>query len=299
MPSSEFTLNQLPQIGVGLGLRGEIFEETMKATAHIDWLEITPENYTARGGLALERLNMALSHYPLISHGVTLSIGSTDAFDETYLQQLEALFAQVNPLWFSDHLCFSGINGSYSNDLLPLPRTRETVDHLVQRIQSIQKRFNRPFLIENISYYMHYPNQEMTEAAFLTAILEQSNCGLLLDVNNVYVNAKNHGDNPLDFLSQIPLERVVQIHIAGHDVYPEGIIDTHGQAVCEDVWALLEWVLNRCQPRGVMLERDLDIPPFAEIEAELAQLRKLWNATQPASAKTLTIQQRTAARLSV
>jgi uncharacterized protein (UPF0276 family) len=273
-------LKEQAPLGVGLGLRGEIFEETLAASKQIDWLEITPENYMGRGGLAQERLTRAQSAYPLVSHGVTLSLGSVDPFDEAYLKQLELLFQQINPPWFSDHLCFSGVDGTYSNDLLPLPRTAEAVNHVVKRIRYIQDRFARPVLIENISYYLDYPGQEMSEAQFLSEILEQSDCGLLLDVNNVYVNAQNHHGDATEFLSALPLERVVQLHVAGHNHYPEGIIDTHGAAVCPEVWALLTWVLQRCKPLGVLLERDLDIPPFAELLDELQQIRAIWDATQ-------------------
>lgn len=273
-------MNSLPSLGVGLGLRSEIFTDTLDAADVIDWLEITPENYMNRGGIALDQLEQAMAAFPLVSHGVALSLGSVDAWDEAYLSDLEKLFKKVDPPWFSDHLCFSGVDGSYSNDLLPLPRTHEAVAHVVRRIREVQTRFDRPFLIENISYYLEYPGAEMSEAEFISRIVEQSDCGLLLDINNVYVNARNRGENPLDFLRNIPLERVAQIHIAGHQEYPDGIIDTHGEAVCEDVWSLLTWVLTRSRPAGVLLERDLNIPPFAELEVELDRIRTIWNMTQ-------------------
>ena len=270
-----------PVLGVGLGLRSSLLEDTLAATDLLDWLEITPENYMGRGGSSQRQLERIKAAYPLVSHGVSLSIGSVDRWDEHYLTALEALFETINPPWFSDHLCFSGIQGRYFNDLMPLPRTWEAVAHCVQRIRAIQERFERPFLVENISYYLDYPDSELSEVQFLGEILEQSDCGLLLDVNNLYVNHVNRpgqGDlEPHSFLAALPLERVVQIHVAGHNYYPEGGIDTHGSPVRDNVWELLDWTLSRCNPCGIMLERDLDIPPFAELTPELRKLRQLWD----------------------
>jgi len=271
-----------PVLGVGIGLRSALLEDTLAATDLIDWLEITPENYMQRGGRARRMLTRAHASYPLVSHGVNLSLGSIDPFDVAYLHDLKALFDWVQPAWFSDHLTLSSVDGLYFNELIPLPRNAETVRHVVRRIQFIQDYFQRPFLIENASFYLDDPDATLNEADFLTAILERSDCGLLLDVNNVFVNATNHRRDPLDFLSSIPLERVVQIHVAGHTRYPEGIVDTHGDAVCADVWALLDWTLQRCRPCGVMLERDIHIPPFAELRPELETIRHYWNQSQKA-----------------
>jgi uncharacterized protein len=270
-----------PILGVGLGLRHPLLDETLAASDLIDWLEFTPENYMGKGGRSHHVLDQALEIYPLVSHGVSLSIGSIDPWDELYLQQLEKLFEKVNPPWFSDHLCYSGVDGSYFNDLIPIPRTQDAVDHLVNRIRFIQNKFNRPFLIENISYYLEYPQNELDDASFLAEILEKSDCGLLLDVNNVYVNAQNKGFDPIGYLQKLPLERVVQLHIAGHTHYPEGIVDTHGNPVCDDVWDLLEWTLAHSTPCGVLLERDLNIPPFEELEAELIKIKSYWNKAYP------------------
>jgi len=269
-----------PTLGVGLGLRTEIYEETLAARDLIDWVEITPENFMGRGGRALARLQEVKPIYPMVTHGVTMSIGSLDPLDEAYLEDLEALFTRINPPWFSDHLCFSGFGGTYSNDLLPLPFTQESIEQVVSRIQKLQDRFQRPFLLENISYYLHHPDHDMHETEFFNAILEKADCGLLLDVNNVYVNSQNHGSHAKTFIESLPLERVVQLHVAGHSHFPEGIVDTHGDTVCDDVWDLTRWVLERCKPAAVLLERDLDIPPFEELASELKLLRSLWNETQ-------------------
>ena len=270
---------QCPYLGVGLGLRSELFAETL-ACPDIDWLEIIPENFMGKGGSALEILDQAAQAFPLVSHGVNLSLGSVDPWDETYLNQLAELLERIQAPWFSDHLCFGHIDGRYFNDLMPLLRTRESVDHLVNRIRFIQSRFGRPFLIENISHYWEIPAHALSEADFLAEILEHSDCGLLLDINNIYVNALNHGTDPVTFLSRLPLERVVQIHIAGHHRYPHGVVDTHGSSVCEEVWQLLDYVLTQCRPRGIMLERDQYFPDFSEIRQELQQIRTIWERSQ-------------------
>lgn len=265
-----------PILGVGLGLRSALLEETLAATDLLDWLEITPENYMGKGGKPLQNLMRAQALYPLVSHGVSLSIGGTDDWDPLYLKQLKELFELIKPPWFSDHLCFSGIDGMYFNDLIPLPRTTEAVNHVADRIRFLQDTFQIPVLIENVSFYMDYPANTLSDAEFHSAILEKANCGLLLDVNNIYVNSINHGWDALAYLDALPLGRVVQIHVAGHHEYPEGLIDTHGNAVKDDVWELLDQTLSRCRPCGVMLERDLYIPPFEELKPEILKIREFW-----------------------
>jgi uncharacterized protein (UPF0276 family) len=268
-----------PVLGVGLGLRRPLLEDTLAASNLIDWLEFTPENFMGRGGHVRHMLEQAQARFPLVSHGVSLSLGSIDPLSEDYLIELEALFAWTKPHWFSDHLCFSSVDGHYFNDLLPLPRTEETVRHVAQRVQQLQDRFQRPVLIENISQYLNPPGDELPDAEFISRILEQADCGLLLDVNNVYVNSQNHQFDPYDFLSQIPLERVVQIHVAGHHQFPEGLVDTHGAPVIDSVWDILRWTMTRCHPCGVMLERDTDIPEFTELIPELQAIRQIWQET--------------------
>ncbi|MBY0450916.1 MAG: DUF692 domain-containing protein [Cyanobacteria bacterium] len=276
-----------PTLGVGFGLRRPLFQETMAHTQLIDWLEITPENYMGKGGKALRQLEEAMSRFPLVSHGVSLSIGSTDPWDEQYLSQLERLFEHVNPPWFSDHLCFSGINWNYFNDLIPLLRTPDVVNHVVDRICFLQDRFQRPVLIENASFYLEYPENKLSDSEFHAQILEKADCGLLLDVNNVFVNSQNHGFDPIAYLNDLPLNRVVQIHTAGHHIYPEGRIDTHGNPVCAEVWDLLDYTLSVTRPCGVMLERDLYIPEFDELRPELEKIRTLWEKHYATEQKAL------------
>lgn len=276
MGGSDFlkSISQLEDLGVGIGLRNALFEETLEAREQIDWLEIVPENYMGKGGFHLDSLRQCMAHgFRLISHGVGLSIGSVDDLDAEYLRQLKVLFQVIGPPWFSDHLCFSSVDNVHLHDLLPLPFTWEAVDHVVSRIRQIQQAFDIPFLIENVSYYTQFSHQEMTEAQFISEILEQADCGLLLDVNNVYVNAQNHQEDPIAFLDQIPIERTVQIHIAGHYRDEHLVIDTHGEPVCLQVFDLLANVLNRTTVKGILLERDTNIPPMSEILEEISQIR--------------------------
>ncbi|MEM0951124.1 MAG: DUF692 domain-containing protein [Cyanobacteria bacterium P01_H01_bin.74] len=277
-----------PVLGVGLGLRSD-FKDTLYNYGNygyaIDWLEFTPENYMGNTGLmARNRLQKAARHFPMVSHGVSLSIGGSDPISKQYLTDLKEIFAEVRPHWFSDHLCFSTHNGQYFNDLLPLPKTQKTATHVADRIKAVQDCIQLPFLIENISYYVNTPYDALSDAAFVTMILEKADCGLLLDVNNVYVNACNFKTDPIDFLQAIPLDRVVQLHVAGHQQFTENgettLIDTHGATVCPDVWALLRWVLMRCQPSGVLLERDTNMPAFEDLMAELHTIHRIWQETQ-------------------
>ncbi|MBX2860593.1 MAG: DUF692 domain-containing protein [Vampirovibrio sp.] len=267
-------------MGVGLGLRRPLVDETLTSTDLLDWVEVTPENYMGKGGRSQEILAQAKEVYPLVSHGVSLSIGSVDPWDSEYLRQFREFLDVAQSPWFSDHLCFSGVDGVYFHDLIPLPRTKETVAHCAARIRELRDRLEKPVLVENVSYYLRYPEDELSEADFVAEVIEQADCGLLLDVNNVYVNTQNHGGDPYAYFSRIPLERVVQIHTAGHHKYPEGLVDTHGSEVCEDVWTLLAWVLERSRPCGVMIERDTYIPAFEELKPEIQRLRQLWEATQ-------------------
>jgi len=265
----------LPVLGVGLGLRSEIARETFGRSESIDWLEFTPENYLGFGGITRSRLEEAGTAFPLVSHGVSLSIGGTDPLDMNYLKALKALLDQFDVPWWSDHLCFTSANGRSTHDLLPLPWSKEAVDHIVKRVRTVQEYIGRPFLLENISFYMTMPGAEMTEAQFLGEILEKADCGLLFDVNNAYVNSINHGFDPVEYMNQLPLERIVQIHIAGHLVHSRKIIDTHGEAIVEPVYELLSQVLGRIRVNAILLERDQNFPPFEQLLTELATIRRI------------------------
>jgi len=272
--------DQLPTLGIGLGFRKDMADDTLNNADRIDWLEIAPENYMGIGGRAHDLIEKAGERFPVISHGLNLSIGSTDDLNREYLRELKAVLDFVDAPWWSDHLCFASVEGAYMHDLLPLPFTREAVRHIAERIKIVQDYIERPFLFENISFYMYAPACEMTEAQFISEIAETADCGLLLDVNNVYVNAINHKFDPRKFIDQLPLERTVQIHVAGHKKIRDVIIDTHGAPVIEPVHELLAYVLERTVVKGLMLERDQNFPEFEEILGELDLLRTIAGRTQ-------------------
>ena len=276
------TYGQLPQLGFGLGFKDVYLDKIIAQqdeadyVCQIDWLELIPENYMGKGGYSAQILKTLVEQdFPMASHGVGLSLGSVDPLNTEYIDSLQQLFELVQPVWFSDHLSFSSVNGQYFNDLMPLPFTQEAVEVCVEKIKTIQQQLHVPFLIENISYYTHVPvPNAFTEAEFITQVVEKANCGLLLDVNNVFVNAFNHGYNALDFLQQLPLERVIEIHIAGHEQDGDLIIDTHAEPVCADVFELLKWVYPRCpNVKGVLLERDSNLPSFEVLIQELQHVK--------------------------
>lgn len=265
---------KLPHLGVGLGLRRQIFEDILKHKKEIDWLEIAPENYIFRGGEPLQKLLICKKYFPIIPHGLNLSIGGTDPFDKTFLKEIKNFFNLIHPPWFSDHLCFNYVEKTYIHDLIPLPYNKKVVKNVVNRIKKLQDYFELPFLVENPSYYMVL-DKEMKEEDFISEIIEKADCGLLLDINNVYVNSKNHKYDPIKFLENIPLERTVQVHIAGHLNKGKIIIDTHGENIINDVYNLLRELLKRCSPKAILLERDYNFPPFNSLIKEIRQIRKI------------------------
>jgi uncharacterized protein (UPF0276 family) len=275
MPDFLDTKKRLPNLGIGLGLRRELASQTLESRGRIDWLELVPENYMGLGGACRERLESAREKFPLVTHGINLSIGSTDDLNSEYLSKLKKLLDFVDAPWFSDHLCFTSCDGIYMHDLLPVPRSREAIDLIAEKVKRIQGTIERPFLLENISYYMNVPGCEMNDSQFLAQVVEKADCGLLLDVNNVYVNSLNHHFDPFQYLDQIPLERTVQIHVAGHKQGCEHVIDTHGAPVVEPVFELLQYVLERIDANGVMLERDQNFPEFEEILSEVDRIREI------------------------
>ncbi len=274
--------NKLPNFGVGLGLRRELYSPILRHKNQIDWLEIAPENYICRGGEIFERLVNAKKYFPIIPHGLNLSIGGTEPFDPALINNVKKLFKIIDPSWFSDHLCFNYVEKTYIHDLIPLPYNKVTVKHLVNRIKKAQDIFQVPFLIENPSYYMVIDN-EMSEADFISQILEKADCGLLLDINNVYVNSKNHKYDPIRFLDSIPIERTVQVHIAGHLNRGKIIIDTHGEPIIRDVYNLFGELLKRCTPKAVLLERDFNFPKFSELLNEIKKIKTIMKSFKKAA----------------
>lgn len=264
--------------GFGLGLRPSHYESLLEDGAAIDWLEIISENYLVPGGRPLWMLDRIAERYPLVMHGVSLNIGGSDPLDRNYLRALSRLAKRVRPLRISDHLCWTGHGGVQLHDLLPLPQNEQTVRHVAARVRQVQDTLGSQLLLENVSSYYRHADDTLDEAAFLAAIVAESGCGLLLDVNNVYVNAHNHGFDAVDFLQRLPLHAVQQIHLAGHsdDALGSGLlVDTHDAPVCEGVWHLYGEAVRRFGPVPAMIERDDDIPPLQALLDELAIARRV------------------------
>jgi uncharacterized protein (UPF0276 family) len=261
--------------GIGLGLRRAYARELLATDRRIDWLEVTPENWVGFGGERARLLHACAERWPLVSHSVSLSLGGPDPLDAPLLDSLEALRQQTDFAWWSDHLCYSSANGVHFQDLLPLPFSEEAVEHTASRIREAQQRVDAPLLVENISYYAHMPGGEFDDATFVRSVVERSGCGLLLDVNNVYVNAVNHGFAPRAFIDAMPLERVRQLHIAGHTRQDDGlIIDTHIGPIIDEVWELYRYTLRRAgRLIPTLVEWDQDLPPLDEVLDELERAR--------------------------
>lgn len=265
----------MPFLGFGLGLRPDYYEEILTQKPALDWFEILTENYMVPGGKPLYYLDKIRADYPVVMHGVSLSLGSSDPLDRDYLYQLKNLVTRVEPVWVSDHLCWTGINGINAHDLLPIPYTRQAVTHIVSRIQQIQDFLGRPILIENVSSYLTYKQSEMTEWEFILNIVNQSGCFILLDVNNVYVSSINHEFDPLEYIQAMPRGRVAQIHLAGHSDHGNYIIDTHDAPVIQPVWDLYATTIRHLGKVSTMIERDDNMPPLAELLAEVNQAQRI------------------------
>ncbi len=268
--------------GVGLGLRSRYLEAVAGGALEgiADFLEISPENFMHRGGRSRARLDEIAARHPIVSHGLMLSLGGAGPFDADYLATLRSFLARVDSPWHSDHLCFSGLGSTVLHDLLPVPFTTQSARHVAARVVEVRDRIDRPMAVENISWYAHAGASDgTTEADFIAEVCERADCGLLLDVNNCLVNAKNHGFDPYDFLARVPLDRVWQIHVAGHERYDDTLyVDTHGATAEPRVHDLLAWVLERTGPLPVLLERDNNLPPLADLIEELAAFRRTYEA---------------------
>lgn len=270
-----------PPTGIGLGLRGAFLSKVARGDADgkVAFLEVAPENYMHRGGRVPARLQDLSERFDLITHGLMMSLGGTDPFDLEYFGELKSFLDRYDTPWHSDHVCWSGHDGALLHDLLPVPFTSASARRIAARVVEARDRLERPMAIENISWYLELGQSQQDEAAFLTELLETADCGLLLDVNNVFVNATNHGFDPKAWLDRIPLERVWQLHIAGHEPWDEQLlVDTHGATVREEVYDLLGYVIERIGPRPVLLERDSNIPPLAELLEEVAQIDVAYQA---------------------
>jgi len=267
---------KIPSLGFGLGLRKEHYNAIIKTSPDVDWFEILTENYLVDGGKPLHFLDQICEKYPVVMHGVSMSLGSHDPLDMDYLAQVKALAKRTDAKWISDHMCFTGVDGTNAHDLLPLPYTEEAIKHVVNKIQQAQDFLGRQILVENASTYVTYKQSHMTEWEFTTAVAEESDSLILLDVNNIYVSAYNHGFDPLEYLDGIPAERVQQHHIAGHSQYDGYIIDTHDHDVVQGVWDLYAEAIKRYGEVSVMIERDDNIPELPELLAELQIARDVF-----------------------
>jgi len=264
-----------PGLGFGLGLRKEHYQDVIDSSPDVDWFEILTENYLVPGGKPLYFLEQIAERYPMVMHGVSMNIGNTEPLDKEYLEQVKNLKNRVHAHWLSDHLCWTGTNGTNAHDLLPLPYTEEAINHVVQRIEQVQDFLGSRMLIENVSSYVSYQHSEMTEWQFLTEIAQRADCLLLLDINNIYVSAVNHEFDPLDYLLAVPPKHVQQFHLAGHSDYGDYVIDTHDMPVCDAVWSLYARAVEHFDDITFMIERDDNIPPLAELLEELNLARDL------------------------
>ena len=262
-------------IDFGLGLRPEHYEEIADNPGQVSWFEALSENYMVPGGSPLRWLDRIRRDYPMALHGVSLSIGSIDPLDRRYLDDLKALIERVEPMWVSDHLCFTGLRGQNMHDLLPLPYTEEALNHVAERVLQVQDHLGRRLVLENVSSYVTYAASELTEWAFIAELARRADCEILLDVNNVYVSAFNHEFDALTFIRAMPRERVRQFHLAGHTHKGSHIIDTHDEPIVADVWSLYAEAVKLFPGVPTMIERDANIPPYAELLAELDEARRI------------------------
>jgi uncharacterized protein (UPF0276 family) len=268
----------IPDLGIGVGLRSPHIDRVLRERPAVDWFEIISENYFADGGIARSHLESVRATYRLIPHGVSLSIGGSDALNRDYLRRLRDLVKKVNAPWCSDHLCWTGVGGVDVHDLLPMPYTAEALSHVVERVKVVQGEIETPFALENASSYMEYRESTMSEHEFLAEVAERADCGLLLDVNNVFVSAYNHGQDADCYIDSIPSDRVVQIHVAGHTDKGEYLLDTHSDHVRDEVWELYRRALRRCGAVSTLVEWDENIPEWSVLAAEAEAARAVRDA---------------------
>lgn len=270
-----------PYLGYGLGLRADHYDSILSSEPDIDWFEIISENYMVAGGKPLYYLDQIRERYPIVMHGVSLSIGSSDPLNFDYLKQLKSLMDRVNPAWVSDHMCWTGMGGHNLHDLMPLPYNRATARHVIARVKTVQDFLGRQILLENASSYLGFKNSDMTEWDFIAEVAEEADCLLLLDINNIYVSGFNHDFDPLDYMKKIPSERVWQFHLAGHEDNGDVLIDTHDHPVRSEVWDLYAEAVRLFGPVSTMIERDDNIPELSVLVDELNMARKIGTQKLP------------------
>ena len=266
MPANQF--NGFTDYGVGIGLRIPHYNHILQNTPVVDWFEIISENFMVDGGRPLQVLDQILEQYQVVQHGVSMYFGSVEPLNREHLRRLKALVRRTKTPWLSDHLCWGSVDGTYSHDLLPMPYTFEAARKTAQKIREARDFLEVPVVVENVSSYAEFHASEMTEWQFLTEVVEDADCGILLDVNNIYVSSQNHNFDPFEYLNNVPHERVAQIHIAGHSRYEKYILDTHDHAVIDPVWRLYARAIEVIGPTATLLEWDDRIPSFDEVHRE-------------------------------
>ena len=266
MPANRF--NGFTDYGVGIGLRIPHYQHIFSEKPTVDWFEIISENYIVDGGRPMQVLDQILDRYKVVQHGVSMYLGSSQGLNREHLKRVKTLARRTNTPWLSDHLCWGSVDGTYSHDLLPMPYTFEAARITAENIRQAQDFIELPIVVENVSSYAEFHDSQMTEWEFLNEVVEAADCGILLDVNNIYVSSQNHDFDPFEYLNSVPAERVAQIHIAGHSRYEKYILDTHDHAVIDPVWQLYARAIQRCGPTATLLEWDDKIPSFDEVHAE-------------------------------
>jgi uncharacterized protein (UPF0276 family) len=274
--------NNFTNLGIGIGLRVPHYAHILSQKPACDWFEIISENYMVDGGRPLEVLDSILEQYRVVQHGVSMYFGSVTPPDRQHLLRLRNLVRRTRTPFVSDHLCWGSVDGNYTHDLLPMPYTFEAVKKTAQRIKAVRDFLEVPICVENVSSYAEFHQSEMTEWQFLSEVVERADCGILLDVNNIYVSSQNHNFNPYDYLDNIPHQRVGQMHIAGHSKFEKYILDTHDHPVLDPVWKMYAHAIKRCGPTSTLLEWDAHIPSFQEVHREALKARRFLAALAPA-----------------
>ncbi len=269
------TSERPPYLGFGLGLRPQHYQDILDGSPNVDWFEVISENYMVPGGQPLKMLDRIRARYPIVMHGVSLSIASTAPLNMEYLRDLKALAQRAEPVFISDHLCWTGVHGINLHDLLPVPYTQEALDHVVSRVHRVQDYLGQAIALENVSSYVQFSHSEMSEWEFIAELTKRTGCWLVFDVNNVFVSAFNHEFDAHAFIAGVPKERIVQFHLAGHEHNMSHIVDTHDAIVCDEVWDLYRTAVRHFGPVSAIIERDDHIPPLAELVAELDVARKV------------------------
>ena len=281
MPANRF--NGFTNYGVGIGLRVPHYQHIFDEKPVVDWFEIISENYMVDGGRPLHVLDQILDQYRIVQHGVSMYFGSAEPLNREHLLKLKQLVKRTKTPWLTDHLCWGSVDGRYTHDLLPMPYTFEAARLTAEKIRQVQDFIEVPVAVENVSSYAEFHVSEMSEWEFLNEVVERADCGILLDVNNIYVSSQNHNFYPFDYVNQIPAERVAQIHIAGHSKFEKYTLDTHDHPVIDPVWELYARAIERCGPTATLLEWDDNIPSFDEVHREALKAKKFLDGAEAAA----------------